>query len=66
MMQVRNKPTAHIVFTKPTLAMVDEMALADAAAGDKPDRSRLVRQLVTAEHKRRAAMADGAQRRGKK
>ncbi len=52
-MQVRDKPTVHIVLTKEAMAMVDEMAKNDAAPGDKPDRSRLLRKLIGDEHKRR-------------
>lgn len=52
-MQVRDKPTVHVTLTKEALAMVDEMAAAEAAPGDKPDRSRLLRKLIGDEYARR-------------
>lgn len=56
-MQVRDKPTIHVVMTKQTLAMIDGWARDDAPLGDKPDRSRLLRQMVAREEKRRAKIA---------
>jgi hypothetical protein len=52
--QVRTKPTIHVTMTRETLAMVDEMAAEDAPPGARPDRSRLIGQLVGREWERRA------------
>ncbi len=57
MSQPRAKEAVHVSFTEETLAMADSMAQDDAATGDKPDRSRLVRKLVTEEWKRRVEVA---------
>lgn len=51
--QVRTKPTIHVTMTREALAMVDEMAAEDAPPGAKPDRSRLLSQLVGREWGRR-------------
>lgn len=51
--QVRTKPTIHVTMTREALAMVDEMAAEDAPPGAKPDRSRLLGQLVGKEWHRR-------------
>lgn len=52
-MQVRDKPAVHVMMTKETKRMVDEMAADDAPEGQAPDRSRLIGLLIKNEWARR-------------
>lgn len=55
--QTRTKPAVHVVLHREALDMLDTMAAEDAPPGAKPDRSRLIGQMVAREWERRGKPA---------